>query len=855
MPARTIAVLITLTASLLVAAGPGSAEEPGPTVLAGERATPGTPHVLDGRVNSLALAGSTMLAGGEFRRARDGRGTAKVRRANLLAFDTETGRVARGFRPDPNGVVHKVLAPGDGTVYVAGEFTRVGGKKRAKLVRLRISTGKVVAGFKPGPIDGEVQDLALVDGRLWVAGTFSRIGGRPQRGLAAIDPRTGKHDRFMSLAVVGKHNGGRTKVIKVDASPTTGRLVMIGNFRTVGGKPRRQLAVLDVSGASARVANWRTTFYAERCKPVFNSYVRDVDVAPDGAWFVVTTTGGRGPVDGPCDSVARFPLAVDGQGVQPSWVAHTGGDTSYAVEVTDGAVYVGGHFRWQNNPWGADGAGPGAVAREGIAALDPLNGLPLPWDPGRARGVGVFDFLPAADGLWVASDTERISWKPRKRIARLEPGGRTIPPTTDPALPGTVVSTTADAATWTRRSWDGATVGAAVEVTGAPEGVRAAFMQDGQLFHVGPGARLVRRSFDGTSFGPPTVVGSADQVVPLGEWIEDMRRITGMFSDRGRLYYTMQGSAALHYRYFSPASGVVGARRMVASRVAAIPFGRASGLFLAGDRLHWQEPDGTRWSAAWRRNHRFGAPDPATRRAEACDCPMAEGRVRFLLRGEGDVALPRQVEGRTGYAVTQVGVATTRSKGRTGRVRVPTAARAGDLVVLHVASTERARLARAAGWRLVHRATTAGLQAAVWSRRVPAGAPLGVVAVRLRAKGALRTTALVHRSEEVALTVTAAGTSSAPAGRALVAPKVKTRYGSVVVDLAVARSSGRKVAWPGATGRTTKHSWRTAVRRSPGLALRDTGGAVAAGRWKGQPVQVRKAVGRTLLTSLVVGAS
>ncbi len=107
------------------------------------------------------------------------------------------------------------------------------------------------------------------------------------------------------------------------------------------------------------------------------------------------------------------------------------------MAVTGAAVYVGGHIRWLNNnrPDGtyADAtAGPGGVPREGIAALDPSNGLPLSWNPGRDRGEGTWALVSTPDGLWVGSDTDTIAGEHHGKLALLPLAGGSPAPHLDP---------------------------------------------------------------------------------------------------------------------------------------------------------------------------------------------------------------------------------------------------------------------------------------------------------------------------------------------------------------------------------------------------------------------------------------
>lgn len=862
-PARAALALAGLVAALVGYAGasPSAADPTPPGQLVSEAPAPGTPHVLDGQVRAVAQVGDTVVLGGTFRTARNDDSGTVLRRVHLLAFSATTGEISTAFTPDPNGAVNTVLPSGDGsTVYIGGEFTSVDGVRRSRVARISVADGSVVPGFDAGRVDGQVRDLKLADGRLWLAGSFTRVGPRSQRALTTVDPITGRPQGFMGLRIGGQHRRGKgtTQVLKIDVAPYGQRLVAIGNFHRLGKRVNHQLFVLDVGGAKARPSGFRTSFYTSRCLRVFDTYMRDVDFAPDGSYFVVGTTGAHRGIPTACDTVARFEAGASGARVEPSWVDYTGGDTTTAVEVAGGVVYVGGHQRWWNNPDGGGIAGPGAVSRTGLAALSPENGLPFSWDPTRTRGLGVFDFLMTGQGLWIASDTDRIGQDElfKGRIARMPRNGASFPALATAHL-GTVYNGSPDGLT--ARSYDGSVVG---PTQAAPSGgidwssVRGAFMINGRLYLAHADGTFTKRTFDGTDYGPAVPVDAADGITPLTSWQDDIRSMTGMFYDRGRIYFTRTGSDRLSYRYFNPESDIVGATRLTASRtVGGFSPQAVRGMFGDGEHLYWSGTDGALRRVGWTQQAQSGVPAGRTRVVSG---PQVDGRTwvggsPFLGQGAGTPTGP-VADGQ----VEVVGAAGSNANTTQHRVTVPAGTAPGDTLVLTLGVNSSAvTLGNPPGWTVLDSFAGGNVQGRSWTRTATgadAGSTVTVPGSGL-AKGDL--SLVVYRGVDgststvgdhaVALETTADTEHIAP-------PLTVPEGGGWVLTHYVAKTS-TPVTWeepPGTTVRRTGSG--TGDGRMVGLTV-DSGGAVGGGTVPGWTATTSDEVTRTLVFSLVVTTS
>jgi Domain of unknown function (DUF5122) beta-propeller len=405
MRRRLFAVALLVLASL-TGASPAVADLAQPSVVSADPVD-FTPHVLDGTVWALARVGDTVVVGGSFTKVADSTRRTTYARTNVFAYGLSDG-VIRPFAPVLDGAVYSLSAGANDTVYLGGAFKTVNGAAQRGLARMAVDGGQRVSTFAARINWGDVRALSVSGGKLYAGGTFSAINGVTRVALARLDPTTGAVDAGFD-AKLSAPGLTRTRVEHFDISPDGRHLIAVGALLRSGTAARTQIALFDVSGAAANLMSWYTDAYRPECLQGFDTYLRQVKFSPDGSYFVVAATGRASSPTKLCDSAARFEVAGAGAH-NPTWVQRTGGDSLYAVAVTGAAVYVGGHQRYLDNPYGSDtgGPGPGAVARVGIGAISPTTGRALSWNPTRARGVGVRAFLVTPGGLTVGSDTDQL---------------------------------------------------------------------------------------------------------------------------------------------------------------------------------------------------------------------------------------------------------------------------------------------------------------------------------------------------------------------------------------------------------------------------------------------------------------
>ena len=381
------------------------------------------PRIGNGEILDLAVIGNRVFVAGSFTSIQNRRpgNTTTYQQAGLASYNLDTGLVDASFRPDFGGAeVLSVATSPDGTkLYASGTFNSVNGTTRRGLARLDLTTGAPVAGFV-ADASARVTEVVASNTTVYAGGRFTSINGTTRRSLAAVDATTGAvRPGFVNDITQGTGVNGAVGVQRLVLAPDMKKLVVVHTGMQVDGQPRAGVAIIDLT--TEELLPWHTTLWEDNLQYVGGiQRAYGAAISPDGSYFVVVSGSGgdRPPIN---DTAMAFPMN-GGEGVEARWISRLF-DSVYSVAISETAVYVGGHFAWNesptaNDPWPGQadigyGTGQGlsayalgdqVVVREHLGALDPTTGTALEWDPGSDSYEGNKAMVLTPRGLVTGGD-------------------------------------------------------------------------------------------------------------------------------------------------------------------------------------------------------------------------------------------------------------------------------------------------------------------------------------------------------------------------------------------------------------------------------------------------------------------
>jgi outer membrane protein assembly factor BamB len=328
----------------------------------------------NGRVNTIAVSGDTVYIGGSFTEVITQNGVA-VARSRLAAINANTGKL-KDWAPQVNRPV-SVLAVNGGRVYAGGVFTRADGERHNYVALIDAASGEVDHTFDAGT-DLPVRALAASGGLLYLGGEFGTVNGEVRSRLARVDGITGELDPNWTPAANGP-------VRTLELSSDNSRLYAGGEFTTISGKTRRNLAAL-VASTGDLDTTWQRDYPG---RPVY-----DVEASGTRVYVAGGGTGGKA-------------AAFDASTGAPLWSLKGDGDFQ-AVVYLDGQVYFGGHFRVLDD----------GTRRKRLLAVAANTGALSAWNPKANRGVWALVADVLNTRTYAGGDFTKISGQPREGFAQ-----------------------------------------------------------------------------------------------------------------------------------------------------------------------------------------------------------------------------------------------------------------------------------------------------------------------------------------------------------------------------------------------------------------------------------------------------
>ena len=285
---------------------------------------------VNGLVSALAVSGSDLYAGGDFTSASG------VPANHIACWNSSTWSPLSGGL---NGRV-RALAVSSSDLYVGGDFTSAAGAPANRIAKWNGSIWETLgSGLGTGIGDEYVSALAVSGRDLYASGYFTSAGGVPANSIAKWNGSTWE--------TLGSGLKGSVAALAMSGSD----LYVGGGFTSAGGVPANRIAKWNGSNWSALGSGLDGDYLTQ---------VRTLAISDNnlyvGGWF--TTAGGN-----PAQNIARW----DGS----TWSALGSGmnNSVGALAVSGSDLYVGGDFtsaggipanriaKWNGSNWSALGSG------------------------------------------------------------------------------------------------------------------------------------------------------------------------------------------------------------------------------------------------------------------------------------------------------------------------------------------------------------------------------------------------------------------------------------------------------------------------------------------------------------------
>jgi len=372
---------------------------------------------------------------------------------NYLAHVFANGTLDMVWNPDANGVVN-VLILNATNLYVAGQFTTLGGLPRNRVAKVSISGSGAVDPLWDPNANNNVLCMALDGLDLYLGGDFTTMGGVARNRVAKVsssgsgildpvwDPNANSTVHCMEKSGSDLFVGGQffsiggnsiAKLAKLSSSgtgasdplwnPNPGNhvyslflsgtsLYVSGFFTTIGGLSRSRIARLSTTGSGVVDPVWN---------PNANAPVHDYLLFGDTLYVVgdFLTIGGQNR-----RYAAR--LSTTGTGLaDPSWDPNVQATCrTIAISNNNADLYIGGSF-----------FSIGGVTRNRLAKFDANGQLDLNWAP---TVTGNVDALILSGNELIAGGTfTQVNGTSRNRLAKVSTLGiGALDPTWNPMVGG-----------------------------------------------------------------------------------------------------------------------------------------------------------------------------------------------------------------------------------------------------------------------------------------------------------------------------------------------------------------------------------------------------------------------------------